>query len=213
MAVEDGMEIEKVLFYDDIASAPRGMEEERRGMAGMMFSIKMAGAAAEQGASLRKCREVFEKARDCTRTYAIAIQSGTHPLTGSVMFEIPEGEIEMGGGIHGEGGMNTIPFASSKEICQKVCDALIEDLPYQEGDEVAVLVNGSGATTMMELSIFYQEVVDYLTEKKIKVYDGVAGNFITTQETAGLSLSFCRLDEELRQLWDAPCSTPAYCNL
>lgn len=213
LALEDGMQVRKVLFYDDIASAPKGFEEERRGMAGMMFSIKTAGAAAEAGESLDKCAEIFEKARDNTRTFAIALTPGTHPLTGSRMFEVPENGIEMGGGIHGEGGMDTIPFTTCREVCAQVCSRLLEDLPYMQGDEVVIIVNGSGASTMMELSIFYQDTVDYLASRGIRVYDGIAGNFITTQETAGLSLSLCRVDEELKELWDAPCSTPSYCNM
>ena len=213
MAVEDGLNIKKVLFYDDIASAPKGHEKERRGMAGMMFSVKAAGAAAEAGASLDKCAEVFEKARDRTRTFAIALEAGTHPVTGAKMFDVPEDQVEMGGGIHGEGGGETIPFAPCRQVCRQVCDRLLADMPCEKGEEVVLLVNGSGATTMMELSIFYQDAYDYMTEKGISVYDGVTGNFITTQETAGLSLSILKLDEELKQLWDAPCSTPSYCNL
>lgn len=213
MALDAGMDIQKVLFYDDIASAPKGFEEERRGMAGMMFSIKAAGAAAEAGATLDECVRVFEKARDNTRTLSISWLSGTHPVTGSVMFDVPEGVVEVGGGIHGEGGQNTIPFTTSREICAQVCDRLLEDLPCKAGDEVVLLLNGAGAATMMELSVFYQDAVDYLEERGISVYDGVTGNFITTQETAGLSLSYCRMDGELKKLWDAPCNTPAYCNL
>lgn len=213
LALDEGMDIKKVLFYDDVASAPKGMEDERRGMAGMLFAVKAAGAAAEAGASLDRCAELFEKARDNTRTFSIALTSCTHPVSGQVMIQVPEDSIEMGGGIHGEGGMDVIPFTTSMEVCRIVCDKLIEDLPYQDGDEVIVLVNGSGSTTMMEMSIFYQDVVKYLKAKEIQVYDGVAGNFITTQELGGLSLSLCRVDKELKELWDAPCSTPAYCNM
>lgn len=213
LAVENGMNIEKVLFYDDVASAPKGFEEERRGMAGMMFSIKAAGAAAEMGKSLQECVHAFEKARDNTRTFGIALTSCTHPISGLKMFDIPQEVVEMGGGIHGEGGMQTIPFAPCKEICKEVCDKLIEDKPFQEGDEVIILVNGSGATTLMELSIFCNDTREYLIEKGIKVYDAVVGNFITTQELGGLSLSFCKVDEQLKELWEADCNTPSYCNL
>lgn len=213
MALDDGMDIQKVLFYDDVASAPKGHEDERRGMAGMMFSIKAAGAAAEAGECLEECVRVFEKARDNTRTFSIALSGGTHPLTGARMFEVPDDKVEMGGGIHGEGGAETIPFTNCREICAQVCDRLLEDMPCENGEEVLLLVNGSGATTMMEMSIFYQDAVSYLGTKGIKVYDGVAGNFITTQETAGLSLSICRVDDELKKLWEEPCSTPSYCNL
>ena len=212
MALDKGMQVEKVLFYDDIASAPKGFEEERRGMAGMMFSIKAAGAVAERGGSLKECVRVFEKARDAVRTISIAMTKCTHPVTGLVMQEVPEGEVGIGAGIHGEGGSSAVPFAPSCELARIACDRLIEDLPYESGDEVVILINGMGSTTMMEMSIFCQDVVKYLESRGIRSYDSVAGNFITTQEMGGLSLSFMKLDEELKQLWDAPCSTPAYTN-
>ena len=208
-----GMEVEKVLFYDDIASAPKGQEEERRGMAGMMFSIKCAGAMAEEGASLAECVRVFNKARDNVRTIALSMTSCTHPVTGLVMMETPEGEVGMGAGIHGESGSGAVKFAPSYELMKIACDRLIEDKPYASGDEVVVLINGMGSTTMMEMSIVCQDVTKYLATKGIKVYDNVAGNFITTQEMGGLSLSLLKVDDELKRCWDAPASTPAYSNL
>jgi len=213
LAKKKGMQIEKVLFYDDVASAPKGQEEERRGVAGMMFSIKCAGAMAEAGASLAECVRVFEKARDNVRTIALTMTSCTHPVTGMVMMETPEDEVGMGAGVHGESGSGAVKFAHSYELMSIACERLIEDKPYTAGDEICVLINGMGSTTMMEMSIAYQDVCKYLRERGIKVYDGVIGNFITTQELGGLSLSFFKLDEELKKLWDAPCSTPAYTNL
>lgn len=213
MCVEDDMDIRKVVFYDDIASAPKGMEEERRGMAGMMFSIKAAGALAEEGGSLEECVRVFEKARDNTRTLAIALTSCTHPVTGLTMMDTPEGEANIGAGVHGEGGAGNIPFGTSYEMIEKVCDMLIEDKPYVSGDEVVVLINGMGSTTLMEMCIITQDVEKILAKRGIKVYDVVAGNFVTTQEMGGVSLSFLKLDDELKHLWDAPASTPAYNNL
>ncbi|MDR1655337.1 MAG: dihydroxyacetone kinase subunit DhaK [Treponema sp.] len=209
---KESLEIEKVLFYDDIASAPRGQEEERRGMAGMMFSIKCAGAMAEEGASLAECVRVFEKARDNVRTIALTLGSCTHPATGLLMMETPDDKVGLGAGVHGESGALEAPFASSRELAKTASGMLIEDKPFKTGDEVCVLVNGMGSTTMMELSIFYRDVYEYLEGRGIRVYDGTAGNYITTQEMAGLSLSFMKLDEELKRLWDAPCSTPAYTN-
>jgi dihydroxyacetone kinase len=209
---KESLEIEKVLFYDDIASAPKGQEEERRGMAGMMFSIKCAGAMAEEGASLPECVRVFEKARDNVRTIALTLGSCTHPATGLQMMDTPADKVGLGAGVHGESGSLETPFASSRELAKVASGMLIEDKPFKTGDEVCVLVNGMGSTTMMELSIFYRDVYAYLESRGIKVYDGTAGNYITTQEMAGLSLSFMKLDEELKRCWDAPCSTPAYTN-
>lgn len=212
VAKKSGIQIEKVIFYDDIASAPKGEEEERRGMAGMMFSVKCAGALAEEGASLAECVRIFEKARDNVRTIALSMTSCTHPVTGLVMMDTPEDEVGMGAGIHGESGAGTVKLTFSYGLMTIACDRLMEDLPYESGDEVCVLINGMGSTTMMEMSIAYQDVCKYLESRGIAVYDGVAGNFITTQEMGGLSISFLKLDEELKRCWDAPCSTPAYTN-
>lgn len=213
MAKEKGMDVEKVVFYDDVASAPKGFEEERRGMAGMMFSIKAAGAVAEAGGSLAECVRVFNKARDNTRTISIALTSCTHPQTGMVMMSVPDGEVNIGAGIHGEGGADNDKFENSYAMMQKAVDILVEDKPYEAGDEVVLLVNGMGSTTLMEMDIVYQDVCRILKEKGIQVYDGTAGNYITTQEMGGVSLSLCKMDDELKELWDAPCSTPAYTNM
>lgn len=213
MALDEDIEAKTAIFYDDVASAPKGSEEERRGMAGMLFSVKTTGAAAEEGMSLDECVRIYEKARDNTRTYGFALSSCTNPMTGLKMIEVPDNVVEMGGGIHGEGGGNTMPFAPCKDISRVVCDKILEDKPYVEGDEVIVLVNGCGGTTLMELSIFTNDVNEYLKEKGIKVYDNIQGNFITVQEQCGATLSLLKVDDELKKLWDAPCSTPAYCNI
>ena len=208
-----GMDVERVVFYDDIASAPKGEEEERRGMAGILFSIKCAGALAEAGGTLKECARIFEKARDNVRTVALAMTSCTHPVTGLVMMDTPENEVIIGAGVHGEGGSGSTEFATSKKLISIACDRLIEDKPFQSGDEVCVLVNGMGSTTMMEMSIVYKDICDHLAQKSISVYDGVVGNFITTQEMGGISISLFKVDEELKAYWDAPCSTPAYTNI
>jgi dihydroxyacetone kinase len=210
---KNNMAVEKVVFYDDIASAPKGQETERRGMAGMMFSIKCAGAMAEEGASLGECVRVFEKARDNVRTIALTLGSCTHPATGLVMMQTPEHVVGLGAGVHGESGAMETAFAPGRKLAEVAASLLIEDKPCGEGGELCVLINGMGSTTMMELSIFAGDVVAWLESRNIRVYDLVAGNFITTQEMAGLSLSFFKLDDELKHYWDAPCSTPAYTNL
>ena len=213
MAVEEDIDIKKVVFYEDVASAPKGEEEKRRGMAGLLFGVKITGAAAEEGWSMDECIRVFEKSRDNTRTYGFTLIGGTHPMTGLTMLEVPEDRVEMGGGIHGEGGGNSIEFTTSKDIARAVCDKLIEDMPFVEGDEVVLFVNGSGGTTLMELSIFTNDAAEYLKEKGIKIYDAVTENLITVQEQSGGSISLFKLDDEMKKLWDAPCSTPTYTNL
>lgn len=212
MCLEEDMEVQKVLFYDDIATAPKGQEEERRGGAGMLFSIKTAGALAEDGGSLEEVARVWCKARDNTRTLSIALTSWTHPATGETMASTPDELANIGAGVHGEAGPASMPFTSSNVMISKMCDMLVDDMPYVSGDEVVVLINGMGSTSMMELGVVAQDVEKCLAAKGIKTYDTVAGNFITTQEMAGLSLSFLKLDDELKKLWDAPCSSPAYTN-
>ena len=212
MALDDGMEVERGIFYDDVGSAPKGEESERRGMAGLLFAAKMTGAAAELGANLEECKRIFDKVRDNTRTFGFSLSGCTHPITGLEMSPVPDDVVSMGGGIHGEGGVNTIPFGKSKEICKAVCDILIEDKHFKEGDEVIVLVNGNGGTTLMELSIFSNDVEQYLESKHIKVYDMLAMNLITVQEQCGASVSIIKVDDELKKLWDDPCSTPSYSN-
>lgn len=212
MCVEDDMEVKKVLFYDDIATAPKGQEEERRGGAGMLFSIKTAGALAERGADLDEVARMWCKARDNTRTLSIALTSWTHPATGETMASTPDDLANIGAGVHGEAGPASMPFTNSYTMISKMCDMLVEDQPCESGDEIVLLINGMGATTMMEMGIVAQDVAKCLAEKGIKVYDTVAGNFVTTQEMAGLSLSFLKLDDELKELWDEPCSSPAYTN-
>lgn len=203
-----GMDIHKVLFYDDIASAPRDAVEERRGMGGMFFYTKIVGALAEQGASVEECIAMFEKVRDQTRTYAAAFSSCTNPVNGVKMFEYLENNnsIELGMGVHGEGGgENRIPMPSAEKLAEMMGKALLEDKPYQKGEQLLIDVNGAGSTTCMEMNIFYRELERYLIAQGFQPVGAVAGNFLTTQELAGISLSICGVDEEMLRLWEAPC--------
>lgn len=212
MAKDAGINIRQSIFYDDIASAPKGFEEERRGLTGMMLGVKMAGAAAEEGASLDECVLAFEKTRDNTRSISIALSGCTHPQTGMMMMEVPDGEVNIGAGVHGEGGVSNRKLTTSWDIVTQTADLLITDMPFEKNDEVIVLVNGMGSTTMMELAIFYQDVCKYLASKGILIYDGLADSFFTTQEMAGVTLSLCKMDAQMKKWWDAPCHTPSYTN-
>lgn len=207
-AKKQGMNIRQVIFYDDIASAPRDAVEERRGIGGMFFYTKIVGAMAEAGATLEECAAMFERVRDCTRTYAAAFSSCTNPVNGVKMFEYLEGtnQIELGMGVHGEGGgENQIEMPSASVLAERMARALLEDKPYQKGDRLLVDINGAGSTTCMEMNIFYNELEKFLTAEGFQVVGAVAGNFLTTQELAGISLSFCSVDEEMLRLWQAPC--------
>lgn len=207
-----GINIEGVIHWDDVATAPKGCETERRGVAGIFFPTKVAGAAAEEGASLEECVRLFEETRDVTRSISIALGGGTHPQTGLNIMDIPDDIANIGAGSHGEGGSKNIPFASSYEMVSEATSMLVEDMPYEAGDEVLALVTGMGGTTMMELSIVYRDVVKYLESKGIKVYSGTATNMVTTQEACGVTISLCKANDEIKRLWDAPCSSPIYSN-
>lgn len=207
-----GINIESVIHYDDVVTAPKGCEEDRRGVNGIFFPTKIAGAAAEEGASLQQCVELFNETRDMTRSISIALGGGTHPQTGLKMMELPNDIANVGAGTHGEGGAKNIPFASSYEMVSEATSMLVEDMPYEAGDEVLLLITGMGGTTMMEMSIVYRDVYKYLESIGIKVYSGTATNMVTTQEACGVTISLCKTNEEIRRLWDAPCSCPVYSN-
>lgn len=209
MALEDAEEeglsnVEMVLLYDDISSAPRGQEAERRGTAGLFFVWKMVGAFAETSGDLAACKALAEQVRDNTRTLSMALTSCTNPVSGAPMFELPADEIEIGMGVHGEAGHGRIPFLSADELIDRMLPPILEDLPFRAGDEVCVLLNNSGSLTLMELSILHRRVAQVLDQAGIKRHRSWLGPYATTQEMAGFGLSLCRVDEQLKALYDAP---------
>lgn len=201
----EGIEnVELVLLYDDVSSAPKGSEPERRGTAGLFFVWKMLGAYAEQDVTLAQCKAMAEKIRDNTRSLAVALTTGTSPITGDVMFELAEDEIEIGMGVHGEVGQGRQKLISADATIDVMLPAIIDDMPFVAGDEVLVMLNNSGSMTQMELFILYRRVAQILQEAGIKVYKVWIGRYATTQEMAGFAISLCKVDEELKALWDAP---------
>ncbi len=207
-----GMQVEGCIFCDDIASAPKEMPEERRGLTGMFFGVKYAGAAAEEGASLEECVRAFNKANTYTRSISVALSGCTHPQTGMTMMELDDDLVNIGAGVHGEAGPAVMAMTNCKNIVAKAMDLLLEDMPMGQGDEVVMLINGMGGTTLMEQYIFYQDARKYLEDRNVAVYDGVATNLFTTQEAGGVTISLCKMDEEMKKWWDAPCRTVAYTN-
>lgn len=203
-AAEGIPNVDMVVLYDDISSAPKGHEPERRGTAGLFFTWKMLGAFAETGASLAECKALAEKVRDNTRTLAVAIAPGTNPVTGQVMFTLPDDEIEIGMGVHGEIGQGRVKFTSADALIDLMLPRILVDLPFQAGDEVIVFINDSGSMTQMELFILYRRVAGCLRDAGITIYKAWIGPYATTQEMAGFALSLCRVDDRLKQLWDAP---------
>ena len=208
-----GIDIEAVIHYDDIMSAPKETPEERRGVTGIFFPTKVAGAAAEEGASLEACVTLFNETRDRTRSISIALGGGTNPQTGLPMLELPDDIANIGAGSHGEGGTTNIPFASSYEMVSKVTSMLLDDMPFEEGEEALLLVTGMGGTTMMEMSIVYRDACRYLESQGVTVYSGTAANMVTAQESCGVTISICKADDEIKRLWDAPCKCPIYSNV
>ena len=162
------------------------------------------GAYAETNATLAECKAVAEKIRDNTRSLSMALSPCIHPITRNLMFELPEDEIEIGMGVHGEIGMGRQKLVSADETIDLMLPGIIEDLPFLSGDEVLVLLNNSGSMTLMELFILYRRVAEKLRKAGIRVYKSWIGPYATTQEMAGFALSLCRVDKQLKQLWDAP---------
>ena len=202
--MEDIKNVDLVILYDDISSAPKGNEPERRGTAGLFFVWKMLGAYAETSGDLTACKIMAEKIRDNTRTLAMALTSCASPITGEIMFEMPDDEMEIGMGVHGEMGMGRQKIVSADETIDLMLPPILEDMPFKAGDEVLVMLNNSGSMTYMELFILYRRVAEKLDEAGIKVYKSWIGPYATTQEMAGFALSLCRVDDELKTLWDAP---------
>ncbi len=210
MAAAEGIETETVRVWDDIASAPPERANERRGLAGDLFVIKVAGAMAETFAPLSEVKRVAEKARDNCRTFAVALSPATIPATGQPTFTIGDDEMYFGIGGHGEKGVKKTKLLTADETAEILVEAIVKDLPFKSGDEVNVIINGYGSTTLLELNIMNRKVHQLLTDMGIKIHRTEIGNFLTTQEMAGCSVTLMRLDEELKKLYDAPCYTPTF---
>lgn len=210
MAKDEDIACEGVILYDDIASASKEEISERRGTVGTLFNYKITGAYANEGHSLEEVVSMSMKVRDNTRTIAVALKPGTSPITGLPMFEISDDDIEIGMGVHGEAAALTMRMGTSKEIATIMVNMLIEDKPYIRGDELAVIVNGCGQTTMMEQLLFFNDVEKELKLKGINVFKPKIGSFITTQEMGGIALSFCKMDEDMKRCWSAHTDAPYF---
>jgi len=210
MARADGIEVETVLVNDEVSSAPRGREEERRGTTADHLVIKTAGAAARQGLSLAEVVRVTRKAVAGSRSLGVALSSCTLPATGKEIFDLPDGKMEVGMGLHGEPGVERTELATADATVERIVPRIVEDLPYRRGDRILLVINGYGATTRMEMFIVNRKVRAMLSELGIHVYATEVGEFCTSQEMKGVSVTFFRLDEELTALYDEPCDSPFY---
>ena len=208
LAEMDDIEVAQVIVKDDVAVPDREEGTGRRGIAGTVFVHKIAGAKAEQGASLAEVKEAAEKAIRNIRTMGVAMTPCILPAVGKPGFQIADDEIEIGMGIHGEKGIETAKIKTAKEIAEILVGRILDDYDYSNS-EVAVLVNGLGGTPLMELYILNMEVQKILEEKGIKAYRTFVGNYCTSIDMTGASVTLMKLDDELKELLDAPCDTPA----
>ena len=208
MAEFDDIKVMQVVAGEDVASAPKGKENKRRGVAGIFFVFKCAGGAADAMLPLEEVARIAQKAADNVRTMGVALTPCIVPENGKANFEIAPGNMEMGMGIHGEPGIEKAPIRPVDVIVGEMLDRILPDLPYESGDEVAVLVNGLGATPLEELYIIYRRVHEVLTEKGIRAFKAYIGEYATSMDMAGMSVSVLKLDEELKKYLSMPCRTP-----
>ncbi len=211
MAIEDDeIKVEKVYVNDDVAVEDSLYTEGRRGVAGTLFVHKIAGALAEQGEEISKVKSVAEKVIANVRSLGFALTSCTVPAKGTPTFDIGEGEIEFGVGIHGEPGTKRCEMMSANQLAEQMVEKIVSDLPFNSGDEVALLVNGFGATPLMELYLLNNAVNEKLGERNIKIYKTFVGNYMTSIDMAGASISLLRLDDELKGLLDYESLAPGF---
>jgi dihydroxyacetone kinase-like protein len=210
MAQAEGIRIEQAISTDDVGSGPKEEISKRRGVVGSVLGWKVAGAKAAAGGSLEECKAVVEKLNANTRTLGVAISPCTVPAKGTPTFTLAEDEMEYAVGHHGEPGTAKIKMMPADEITEKMTMEVIQDLPFEAGNEVAVLINGLGGTPHMELYICYRKVWQLLAEKGIKIGRSYVGEFFTGLEMAGFSVTLTKLDSELKELLEAPVNTPYY---
>ena len=209
MAQADGIPVEYVVTNDDVAVKDSLYTTGRRGVAGTVFVHKIAGAKAESGADLKEVHRVAQKVVDNVRTMGMALTPCTVPAAGKPGFTLKDNEMEIGIGIHGEPGIHREKVKPADEIAEMLLDKILADIDYS-GKEVAVMINGSGGTPLMELYIINNKVNDYLKEKGIKIYKTYVGNYMTSIEMQGFSITLLRLDDEMKELLDAKADTPAF---
>lgn len=207
-AEKAGLKVMKLVTQEDVSNAPRENSDDRRGLVGCIPTYKIAGAAAAAGKSLAEVHALAQRFADNMATLAVAARGATHPATGGMIAEIGEDDMEIGMGQHGEGGGGTQPLKSADETAEIMVNALVKDLSLTSGEKVMLIINGSGATTLMEMLIVYRKCVAVLKEKGIEVVANEVGELLTVQEQAGFQMFMARMDDELLAYYNAPCRTP-----
>ena len=217
LAEEEDIDVRTVLIWDDVCSAPPTEKHNRRGIAGLVPIVKLAGAASQTAKTLDELEAASKKAVLHTRSVGVSMSPGSIPATGKPTFEIEEDQIGLGMGIHGEPGVAEIPMTTADELTPKMLELIFEDFEkddeidaLKEGDEIILFVNSLGSTTMMELLIALRKAREILNEKGIQTYDVMVGPLVTCQEMSGISFSITKLDDELKALWDMPCQSNCF---
>lgn len=209
-AISEGIQCDTVIVADDVASGPKDDAGSRRGVAGLVFAFKVAGAAAEKGLDLSQVKAVTERAMQGCRSIGVALSSCTLPEVGDLTFDLGENEIEMGMGIHGEKGLWRGAMRSADDVADEMMQHLLSDLEPKPGTKCAVLVNSLGATPLDELYILYRQVDARLKEKGITVAHSLVGPYATSMEMAGASITLMTVDDEILELLNAPTDCPAW---
>jgi dihydroxyacetone kinase-like protein len=209
MAEKEGLNVKQILTHEDISAGTREDPKDRRGLAGCLAVIKVAGAAAEQGRSLDECLAVAERMERNMATLAVAVSAATHPATGEAISDMPDDEMVIGMGQHGESGGGAQKLLTADETADIMVPMLVKDLGIEKGEEVLVMLNGVGSTTLMELYVVLRRVRQILDERGIAVVRSLVGEFLTVQEMGGFQMFAARMDQELVDLWDAPCDCAA----
>jgi len=210
LAAAEGISTATVRVWDDVAAAPPERMNDRRGIAGDLFVIKVAGAACTAAETLDEARAIAVRARDNTRSIGVAVAPGSIPETGKPTFELGDDEIEIGMGLHGEPGVARAKLGRADPLIADMLGRILADLPFASGDDVCLLVNDLGSTTWMELLVATRKAHAVLDAAGIQVHDTVVGSFCTSQEMAGLSLTLMKLDPELERCYDAPVRSAAF---
>ena len=210
MAIDEGIKVDQVRINDDISSGPKNNREVRRGTTATPLILKIAGAASTANLNFDTLKALVQKAVDNSRSLGVSLSGCTLPETGLSTFSLEDGKMEFGMGLHGEAGIKKVDIMTADNTTQTILDLLIEDLPFNKGDEVIALINSYGSTTKMEMYIIAGKIHSYLHQKNISIYSTEIGEFCTSQEMAGVSITLMKLDDELKTYYDMPCNAPGF---
>ena len=206
MAADDGIRVETVLVTDDVVSSEN--IEDRRGIAGDLFVFKAAAAAAAKGMDLDEVVAAAKKCNDNTRSMGVALSSSTIPVKGGTIFDMEDGDMEIGMGIHGEPGVRRGKIEPADQVVDEIMEHILKDFPLSEGDEVYTLVNGLGGLPLMDQYILHNHLEEVLREKGVKIYKSLVGNYATSMDMIGMGITIVKVDAELKELLDYPVDTP-----